>query len=230
MKTKDVTPRFFRLTRNLNGLLGLALFVAFTLAPFRAAQAHPHVWVKMQATLLYQNGALTAIKQSWVFDELYTAMAIQGLDKDADGTYTREELSELATINIEGIREFNYFTDVRLADKQLSVTERHDYWLEHKDGVLTLHFTLDLDAPVLAEAAGFAFSVYDPTYFIAYEFAKEKAVALGPGAPQGCAAALSNKEGQDDAEALNQALLSELGDFTGGVSLTQKVTVTCPRS
>lgn len=194
------------------------------------AHAHPHVWVKMNAELLYRNGSLAAIKQNWVFDELYTAMAIQGLDKDGDGNYSREELSELATVNIEGIRDFNYFTDVRLSDKQLSVKERDDYWLEHKDGVLTLHFTLDLEAPVLAEADGFSFSVYDPTYFIAYEFAKEQPVALGPGAPQGCVASLSAKEGQDDAEALNQALLSQLGDYAGGVSLTQKVIVTCPRS
>lgn len=213
-------------------LYAVGISVVFTVmhGVVAPAHAHPHVWVKINAVLLYENGALSAIKQSWVFDELYTAMAIQGLDKDGDDVYSREELSELATVNIEGIRDFNYFTDVRLGEKQLTLEERDDYWLEHKDGILTLHFTLDLKTPVLAEADGFSFSVYDPTYFIAYEFAKEQPVALGPGAPQGCAASLSNKEGQDDAEALNQALLSQLGDYAGGVSLTQKVSVSCSRS
>lgn len=198
--------------------------------PFATASAHPHVWVKTRATLLYDNSALVGITQSWVFDELYTAMAIQGLDKDGDGTYSREELAELATINIEGIREFDYFTDVRLGEKRLPATERDDYWLEHKDGVLTLHFTLMLDSPVLADASDFSFSVYDPTYFIAYEFAKKDAVAVGPKAPAGCAAQLVNKDENTDAQALNDALVAQLGDYAGGVSIPKKVTVTCARS
>ena len=201
-----------------------------TSAPLSTASAHPHVWVKTRATLLYDNGSLIGVTQSWVFDELYTAMAIQGLDKDGDGTYSREELAELATINIEGIREFDYFTDVRLGDKRISTKERDDYWLEHKDGILTLHFTVSLETPVLAEAEGFSMSVYDPTYFIAYEFAKKDAVALGPGAPNGCQAKLTNKDQSGDADALNQALQAQLGDFAGGVSLTQQVTVSCPHS
>lgn len=211
--------------RHVLWVLGLS-----ALLPVTAARAHPHVWVKMRAKLLYENAAVVAVQQSWVFDELYTTMAIQGLDKDGDGTYSRQELAELATINIEGIQEFDYFTDVRLGEKRLALKERDDYWLEHKDGVLTLHFTVNLEAPVLAEADGFSLSVYDPTYFIAYEFAKTDAVALGPGAPNGCAAQLSNKDENGDADALNEALQAQLGDYAGGVSMMQQVTVSCPRS
>lgn len=211
--------------------LGVAVVTLLALLlPASGAWAHPHVWVKTRATLVYDNGALVGIKQSWVFDELYTAMAIQGLDKNGDGTYSREELAELANVNIEGIKEFDYFTDVRLGDKRIATSERDDYWLEHKDGVLTLHFTLNLESPVLADAQDFSFSIYDPTYFIAYEFAKTNAVAMGPGAPKSCQATLSNKDESGDADALNEALLSQLGDYAGGVSLTQKVSVSCLRS
>jgi len=194
------------------------------------AHAHPHVWVKTRATLNYENASLVGITQGWMFDELYTAMAIQGLDKDGDGVYSREELAELATINMEGIQEYGYFTDVRLGDKRLSVKERDDYWLEHKDGVLTLHFTVDFESPVLAEAEGFSFSVYDPSFFIAYEFEKTDAIALGPGAPKGCQAKLANKDEGGDQAALNDALTAQLGDYTGGVSMMQQVEVSCARS
>ncbi|MCH9764414.1 MAG: DUF1007 family protein [Alphaproteobacteria bacterium] len=203
--------------------------ILFTLGSVLQAAAHPHVWVTTRAKLLFENSAVVGITQSWTFDELYTAMAIQGLDANGDGTYSREELAELAKVNIEGIQEFDYFTDARLGDKRLKVTERDDYWLDHKDGTLTLHFTVTLESPVLAEAEGFSFSVYDPSYFIAYEFAKADAVALGSGAPAGCQAHLSNKDGAD-AEALNDALLAQLGDYAGGVSLTKKVSINCPRS
>ena len=195
------------------------------------AQAHPHVWVKTRATLNYENASLIGVTQSWMFDELYTAMAIQGLDKDGDGVYSRQELAELATINMEGIQEYGYFTDVRLGDKRLGVKERDDYWLEHsKDGVLTLHFTIDFENPVLAEAEGFSFSVYDPSFFIAYEFVKTDAIALGPGAPKACQANLANKDEGGDQAALNEALTAQLGDYAGGISMMQQVEVSCPRS
>lgn len=208
-------------------IAALVLTVAGTVS---TAHAHPHVWVKTRATLNYENSGLVGLTQSWMFDELYTAMAIQGLDTDGDGTYSREELAELATINMEGIEEYGYFTDVRLGEKRLAVKQREDYWLEHKDGVLTLHFTVDFESPVLAEAEGFSFSVYDPSYFIAYEFVKTDAVALGPGAPKACQAKLTNKHEDDDQAALNAALTAQLGDYAGGVSLMQQVEVSCPKS
>ena len=52
--------------------------------------------------------------------------------------------------------------------------------------VLTLHFTLPLAKPVLAEAKGFTFAVGDPSFFIAFEPAADDPVKLGAGAPTGC--------------------------------------------
>lgn len=204
-----------------------AIVAAVTHAP---AYAHPHVWVKTRAVLNYENGSLVGITQSWLFDELYTAMAIQGLDKDGDGVYTRKELAELAQINIEGIQEYGFFTDARLGDKRLGLKERDDFWLEHKGGALTLHFTVDFESPVLAEADGFSFSVYDPSYFIAYEFMKTKAIALGPGAPKTCQAKLTNKHTSQEAADLNAALVAQLGDYSGGDTMMQQVEVACVKS
>jgi ABC-type uncharacterized transport system substrate-binding protein len=33
------------------------------------ASAHPHVWVTMEATLLYENGSFVGIRHTWSFDE-----------------------------------------------------------------------------------------------------------------------------------------------------------------
>ena len=52
--------------------------------------------------------------------------------------------------------------------------------------VLTLEFTLPLQQPVLVEAPDFSFSVYDPSWFIAFELADVAAIKLGPGAPAEC--------------------------------------------
>jgi ABC-type uncharacterized transport system substrate-binding protein len=49
--------------------------------------------------------------------------------------------------------------------------------------VLSLHFTLPLAQPVLADAPGFSFTITDPSFFIALQPAAKDPVVLGPGAP-----------------------------------------------
>ena len=60
------------------------------------ADAHPHVWVSVKTTVLFKGDAIVGLQQHWTFDEFYAAMAIEGLDKNNDGVYDRQELAPLA--------------------------------------------------------------------------------------------------------------------------------------
>jgi ABC-type uncharacterized transport system substrate-binding protein len=156
------------------GLLRAAAVAATVLLASLPAAAHPHIWVTMEATLLYENGVFTGIRHKWTFDEYYTASAIEGLDKNKDGIYDREELAELAKVNVDALKDFDYFTFPTLAGQAVKLGEPKDYWLEHKDGALSLLFTVPFATPVLPDAKGFAFAVYDPSFFIAFDLAKSE--------------------------------------------------------
>ena len=173
----------------MNGL-GLLRSVVIALAALAAcagtAAAHPHSWITVETTVLYENGAFTGLQHKWSFDEFYTAMAVEGLDTNKDGKFDREELAELAKANIDGLKEFAYFTFPTLAGHELKFGEPRDYWLEHTDNLLSLHVTLPFAQPVLADAKGLAFSIQDPTFYIAFEFAKTDPVKFSPGAPKTC--------------------------------------------
>lgn len=150
------------------------------------ASAHPHVWIVFETTVLYEKGTFTGVRHKWTFDEYYAATAIEGLDKNKDGKYDREELAELAKVNIDGLKDFSYFTFPTLAGQELKLGEARDYWLEYVDGKLSLFFTLPFAQPVLAEAKGLTFSIQDPSFFIAFEPAKKDPVKLSEGAPKEC--------------------------------------------
>lgn len=198
-----------------------------------AAIAHPHVWVTATATVLYDHNTITGLQQAWTFDEFYTQQAIEGLDKNGDGKYDRQELQELAQVNIDGLKEFNYFTVAKLGNDELKLKPPVDYWLEYNDQkILTLHFTLPLEKPVPAEATGFAFSVSDPSYFIAFDLAKDNPVKLGPGAPPGCAATINDPTAEDeDAQKLNQAFANALGNNgNSGFGMAKSVAIHCAKS
>ncbi len=162
----------------LAALAALALFAA---AP---ANAHPHVWVVARGEIVYgPDGAMQAIRYAWTFDEAFSAFAIQGLDKNNDGKLSREELQPLAEVNVTSLKEFDYFTVGKNGETPIGFGAPLDYWLvadEKKQ--LTLHFTL----PVKTASKGAAsLDVFDPTYFVAFEFAEGEAMKLA-GAPKGC--------------------------------------------
>ena len=64
------------------------------------ALAHPHVWVVVKCEVEWTpDGRIGAIKHRWTFDEAYSSYAVQGLDANNDGVYSREELADLAKVN-----------------------------------------------------------------------------------------------------------------------------------
>jgi ABC-type uncharacterized transport system substrate-binding protein len=212
----------------------VALIFLAMLAIMVPASAHPHMWVTYELTVDYDKGAVTGVDHAWSFDDAYAAMALEGLDTNNDGKYDQHELADLLKVNMDGLKEFNYFTVAKLGDADLKFKPPVDYWLEYNaQKILTLHFTLPLEKPVPAEATGFAFSVSDPSYFIDFELAKEHPVTLGRGAPAGCVATIHDPAEEDeDSQKLNQAFSNALGNKNGtsGFGLVKSVAVRCAKS
>ena len=200
--------------------------VVMALALSVPAQAHPHVWVTVESTLLYERGSFTGLHHKWTFDEFYSAMAVEGLDTNKDGKYDREELAELAKVNVTSLKDFGYFTFPKLAGQAVKIADPTEYWLEYKDGILSLYFTAPFATPVLPEAKGFAFAVYDPSFFIAFDLAKtDHPVRLGEGAPKGCALKIGAPDrNTNDVSALGESLTAITGF---GVSVAKTVSVEC---
>ena len=219
---------FRRFGRTAAALLTAVLFGLPLLSA--SAAAHPHVFVTVTTTVEIENGTITGFDHVWVFDEFYSAMAIQGLDKNGDGVYDREELAELADINMEGLKEFKYFTFPTLGTQEISIADpnRGEYWLEHKDGILSLHFKARMEKPVLTEAQDFQFGIYDPSFFIAFEIAKQGGVKLGRGAPASCRTFVGEpKEDADAARALGEAFFAQQGGANIGFTFAQNIRVKC---
>jgi ABC-type uncharacterized transport system substrate-binding protein len=204
--------------------LGIVLLAGLLALLAGSARAHPHVWITVETTVLYDKGAFTGLRHKWTFDEFYTAMAIEGLDKNKDGVYDREELSELAKVNVDGLKEFGYFTYPVLAGQEVKVQDVRDYWLEHKDGALSLHFTVPFAQPIPEKARDFAYVIQDPAFYIAFVPAKTDPVKLGDGAPKSCKVRIGDaKTGSNDAERLAKAF----AQLANPVSANNAVSIDC---
>ncbi|HMF24698.1 MAG TPA: DUF1007 family protein [Pseudolabrys sp.] len=147
------------------------------------ACAHPHVWVTMHTELVYApDGKITGIRQAWSFDDMFSTFATQGLESKEKGRFTREELAPLAKVNIESLKEYDYFTYATADGAKAELAEpAPGYWLDYADQVLTLNFTLPFKKPLKAKEL--RIEIYDPTIFVDFSFAKEKPAQL-VGAPK----------------------------------------------
>lgn len=169
------------------GLSRLIVGAGLLLASASGAGAHPHVFVEARSEIVFDaQKRVAAVRHSWRFDEAFTAFAIQGLDENGDGELSREELQPLAEVNVQSLKDFEYFTYLNRGEQELAFREPQEYWLDFYGGRLTLFFTLPLSEPVVADGSSLTLDVYDPTYFVAYEMTSDKPFAMID-APANCA-------------------------------------------
>jgi len=192
-----------------------------------AAQAHPHVWITATSELLYApDGTITGVRHAWTFDDMFSAYAVQGLESKTKGAYTREELAPLAQTNVESLKEYAYFTFARADGKKERFQEPVDYFLDYKDTVLTLHFTLPLKNQVKPKQL--VLEVFDRSFFIDFQMAKEDPVKL-VGAPAGCQMKLERpNDGTASAQKLNEQTFLNGENSSFGLMFANKITVDCP--
>jgi ABC-type uncharacterized transport system substrate-binding protein len=193
-----------------------------------AANSHPHVWMTFKSEMVYgPNGALMAVRHVWTFDEMFSTFATQGLDKNNDGKLSREELAELAEVNVSSLKEFDYFTVAKAGGKPLTFDPPVDYWLEYADSQLTLHFTLPVKAGTAAPGE-VALEVYDPTYFVAFNFAENEPAKL-VSAPAACKLEVQRSGASNRAsQGLSESFFSGLtAGSSFGAQFANRVIVRC---
>jgi ABC-type uncharacterized transport system substrate-binding protein len=192
-----------------------------------AAQAHPHVWITASSELIYApDGSITGVRHAWTFDDMFSTYAVQGLETKVKGVYSREELASLAQINVESLKEFGFFTFAKADGKKQRFEEPVDYFLDYKDSLLTLHFTLPLKAPV--KARELAVEVFDREFFIDFKYADRDPVRL-VGAPAACQMKFQRpNDGSASAQKLGEGSFADGGNSNFGMMFANKITVECP--
>jgi ABC-type uncharacterized transport system substrate-binding protein len=204
----------------------LLLACAALLSVAGSASAHPHVFVTARGTLVYgPGGALKEIRYAWTFDEMFSSFAAQGLDANGDGKLSREELAALAKENVDSLKEFAYFTMAPRGAKAFEFGEPADYFFDGTEtNSLTLHFTLPVKN---AGKGGFAFEVYDPTYFVAFSLAGQNPISL-EGAPGGCAVEAKSASDPNSGKVSEEFFTQLQAGADYGAQFANRITVRCP--
>jgi ABC-type uncharacterized transport system substrate-binding protein len=193
-----------------------------------AATAHPHVRVSSVSELIYAaDGTLTGIRHAWTFDDTFSASALQDVDTKRKADYSREELAPLAQTNVDGLREYGYFTTAKADGKKQRFLEPVDYFLDYHDGRLTLHFLLPVKTPF--KARQLSLEIFDPSFFVDFQLAENDPVKLA-GAPATCQMNFERpKDGAANAKELDEESFASGGaNANYGAKYANRITVDCP--
>ncbi|KJS39706.1 MAG: hypothetical protein VR70_07460 [Rhodospirillaceae bacterium BRH_c57] len=207
----------------------LALLAALTISG-GAAQAHPHVWIDAAVSIAVTDKAKAqSVAVTWMFDEMYSTVAVFGLDTNGDGVTSPAELEPLVGESMVSLQEWNYFLDVRQDGTRLSTGKAMDTSASFEDGRLVYRYTVPLAAPADLSVAPLVVRTFDPSFYIDISFPETASVALGA-APAACAARITEPPPMQETMLGEAALLDN--DFSPGsegigAQYAQKVTVTC---
>ena len=136
------------------------------LAAAAPARAHPHIWIKNSPTLDMQMGHIVAITQDWTFDAFFSAALIKDFDRDKNGRFDAAEIALMKKNAFSALKDFGYFTHVRVDGKKASPTDIRAFTAKIAGGKVTYRFTLGLPKPVDPRRQKAAFLFYDHTYYV----------------------------------------------------------------
>ncbi|MFT0532599.1 DUF1007 family protein [Castellaniella hirudinis] len=200
--------------------------LALALAPF-GLHAHPHAWIDVRSTIvLSADGMIAAIEEQWLFDELYSAAILDGLQEDSPGKTL--VIGDFAAEVIENLGPYGYFMRIVADGRPIGLNTVTRFNSEMKGRQLQLSFTAPLAEAVDPRRDDVSFSVYDPTYFIQMTHRPEDPPTIRSAQGHACRARVAppNPTPEDVARALalDRGATSEegLGDL-----FAEKVHIQC---
>jgi ABC-type uncharacterized transport system substrate-binding protein len=207
-----------------------ALGLALGLATGVPASAHPHVWVTVKSQLAFTpDGKVSAVIHDWVFDEMYSSFATQGL-APAGQLVKKEQFAPLAKENAGSLAEIGYFTTLKVGGSAVEFGSVTDYWMQERpDHLVEFHVTVPLKTPT-AITKFLTLRVADPEYFIDFEFDDKAPVTL-VSAPSGCTATVAKPKPLEttDKQKLSESFFTNISPGTNfGFKMASAAVVACP--
>ncbi|EPY02391.1 hypothetical protein K678_05908 [Magnetospirillum fulvum MGU-K5] len=195
--------------------------LAMMLGGIRAASAHPHAWIDMSVEVLFDmSGKVTALKQSWLFDEFYTADTVQ------KGEQAKMDL--LTTRILGNLKDWGYFTQVQAGSRSIGFMRPTEHSARMEKHRLRMTFVLPLAEAVSPTDVPLTYWVFDPTYYIEMLHAESKDAIRLTGAPPSCRFTLIQPAPDPKAVAKAAALdRTQSGGDGLGKQFAEKVEIRC---
>ncbi len=197
----------------------------------QSASAHPHSWIDMKADMILdEQGRLVAITQHWSFDTYFSMMTLA----DAVSEHGNKEigLRKMASKIIDNLTEHRYFSELTVDGLEIELPQPTSYRLSEYTGAavptLQLEMRFDITQSPTVSDKNLAWSVFDPTYYIAMNFSNVTNVSIRGAQAEQCQLQLDLPQPDFELIQYAQSLDQTRRDTDGlGIHFAETVRINC---
>jgi ABC-type uncharacterized transport system substrate-binding protein len=167
-------------------VLALLLFVSIL-----PALAHPHVFINNKMTVLFDGGKLQGITFQWTFDDMFSSMILSDYDPKHTGQFDAAHVKALKEGAFDNLENYHYFVAITIGTRPHAhfKIERFTPSVAGKNK-LVYSFFIPLGVVVQSREQAIRLTVYDDTYFVAFDLLHLDDVAVRAGPDVACALAI----------------------------------------
>ena len=157
----------------------LLLAVLLAVVPVFPALAHPHVFITSKVGIEAGGGSVRRISVEWTFDDLFSEMVVSDYDKAKKGYFTDGEASALKKGAFDNLRNYHYFLALFVDGAAKPLPPIADFKPTIASGRLVYSFSLPLNIVVPPRGREIRLTIYDDTYYVAFDKMSPSDVAIG---------------------------------------------------
>lgn len=158
-----------------------SLALVLAMVPALGLQAHPHVFITSRVAVDFEGDTLARVSVDWTFDELFSQMIFADFDKDKRGAFTEAEAAALKKGAFDNLRNYHYFLALFVGGKAVALPPIKEFKPSVRDGRLAYSFSLPLALQIPASTLELRITIYDDTYYTAFDKMSPADVALVSG-------------------------------------------------
>jgi ABC-type uncharacterized transport system substrate-binding protein len=143
------------------------------------AYAHPHVFINNRMTVQFDGSTFSGITFTWTFDEMSSSLFLTDYHPQDDGSFDTKSAANLKANAFDNLINYHYFLAFSLGGKSISkfMVERFVPSMVDKTK-LVYTFFVPLSLPVKDAEQTLRITVYDDTYFCAFDILHLDAVTV----------------------------------------------------
>jgi ABC-type uncharacterized transport system substrate-binding protein len=157
------------------------------LGPAPPALAHPHVFIANRMTLMFDHGTFQGIGFQWTFDPMFSAMILGDYDPGHTGRFDASRAASLKQGAFDNLVNYHYFIAIWVHGKPVKklVIQKFSPSVADKR-LLVYRFFVPLRLPVSVEEQTVLLTVYDDTYYVAFDILHTQDVVVQSGPEVAC--------------------------------------------
>ena len=140
--------------------------------------AHPHVFIVQRLNVVFDNKGLSGIKVRWGFDTMFSSMIAGDHDHNRNGRLESKEVQTIKEQAFNYISNYNYFTFIKIDGKPFEVKYIKDFMAVLENNKLIYEFFVPCHVSAIGQFKEIIVATYDPSYYTAIFFAKNRPASL----------------------------------------------------